>query len=101
MANNGQLSSGSALGFTVPRSGDPGVLVRLRNGSVVAYDAVCTHQGCTVEFDTGSSLLFCPCHGAIFDPANHAAVLGGPTRQPLAQVRVVVDQASGDIRLSS
>jgi thiosulfate dehydrogenase [quinone] large subunit len=95
-----------AVAFTIPFSapaslpaGDPGIVVRLSNGTYVAYDAVCTHAGCTVEWDAPDKVLYCPCHGAAFDPANKAAVLGGPTNQPLASLPIVVDAASGKIFL--
>lgn len=95
-----------AVAFTVPfnapaplPAGDPGIVVRLSNGSFVAFDAVCTHAGCTVEWDAPDKVLYCPCHGAAFDPANKAAVLGGPTNQPLASLPIVVDAASGKIFL--
>jgi thiosulfate dehydrogenase (quinone) large subunit len=95
-----------AVAFTIPFSapaplpaGDPGIVVRLTNGSFVAYDAVCTHAGCTVEWDAPDKVLYCPCHGAAFDPANKGAVLGGPTDQPLASLPIVVDAASGRISL--
>jgi len=97
--------AGSAA-FTVPFSapsplpaGDPGVIVRLPDGTYVAFDAVCTHEGCTVDYDTRNAILVCPCHDAIFDPADHAAVLGGPTRTPLAELPIAVDQATGKIIL--
>jgi thiosulfate dehydrogenase [quinone] large subunit len=100
VANLARLPKDSAIAFTLPTSGDPGVIVRFRNGNVVAFDATCTHQGCPVDFDAGSGLLICPCHGATFDPAHGAAVLGGPTNQPLVPVRISVDQSSGDVRLT-
>ncbi len=79
--------------------GDPGVLVRLSDGSIVAFDAVCTHAGCTVEFDRAEALLICPCHGAAFDPAAAAAVRGGPTATPLAALPIVIDPVTGTISL--
>jgi thiosulfate dehydrogenase [quinone] large subunit len=95
-----------AFPFTVPfdapsplPAGDPGVIVKLANGSFVAYDATCTHEGCTVEWDARDSVLLCPCHGAAFDPSDHAAVLAGPTDQPLAALPINVDKASGRITL--
>jgi len=88
--------------FTAPAplpAGDPGVIVRLQDGSYVAFDAVCTHAGCTVEYSTTYAALVCPCHGAAFDPAHGAAVLAGPTDQPLTALPIVVDAASGQILL--
>lgn len=59
-------------------------------GKVVAFSAVCTHQGCTVapqnsEFD-------CPCHGSRFNGTT-GAVLQGPANAPLTQLKATV---SGD-----
>ena len=56
----------------------PGVLLKLPDGTFVAFDAVCTHAGCTVEYDRGSGYLICPCHGATFDPAKQAQAHRGP-----------------------
>jgi thiosulfate dehydrogenase [quinone] large subunit len=98
----GSLSSlqpRTALPFTDPTSGDPAVLIRLADGSVVAFDAVCTHQGCTVQYDSPSGLLFCPCHGAVFDPTHNADVLQGPAPVPLTALPIIVDKTTGAITL--
>jgi thiosulfate dehydrogenase [quinone] large subunit len=108
IARVSDVTAAGAAAFTVPfnapaplPAGDPGVIVQLADGSFVAYDAICTHQGCTVEYDQPDRLLVCPCHSAVFDPANNAAVMGGPAPTPLAKLPIVVDQASGQIYLSA
>jgi thiosulfate dehydrogenase (quinone) large subunit len=80
-------------------AGDPAIIVRLSDGSYVAYDASCTHQGCPVGWDARDNVLLCPCHGAAFDPANHGAVLGGPTRRPLLELPLAIDKQAGTISL--
>jgi thiosulfate dehydrogenase [quinone] large subunit len=95
-----KLNQRSSLAFLVPSTGDPGVVLKLSNGTYVAFDAVCTHAGCTVRFDPGQQVLACPCHGATFDPAHHGAVLGGPTDIPLTQLPIKVDTKTGVITLS-
>ena len=71
----------------VSKAGTPAVLFRTKNG-IFAYSAVCTHQGCTVQFNSASSKLQCGCHGAVFDPFNEAKVVAGPTNTPLAKIEV-------------
>ncbi|MDQ2904788.1 MAG: DoxX family membrane protein [Chloroflexota bacterium] len=95
-----KVPANSAVTFTIPSSGDPGVLIHLSNGQFVAYDAVCTHAGCPVDYDSSSQHLLCPCHGAEFDPARAAAVVAGPTDQPLPKVAIHVDSATGAITLA-
>lgn len=68
-------------------NGNPVVVAQPSTGKVVAFSAVCTHQGCTVapqgkEYD-------CPCHGARFDAAT-GAVLQGPATAPLAKLTATV-----------
>lgn len=101
IGNVSQLAADSAAGFVIPSTGDPGVIIKLGNGQVVAYDAICTHQGCEVGYDPGSQLLLCPCHGATFDPSRDGEVLAGPARRPLPAVPLVIDQATGQISLGS
>ncbi|CAM5296978.1 QcrA and Rieske domain-containing protein [Leifsonia shinshuensis] len=68
----------------------PIVVAQPSAGTVVAFSAVCTHQGCTVapqgkEFD-------CPCHGSRFDAAT-GDVIQGPASTPLTKLKASV---SGD-----
>jgi thiosulfate dehydrogenase [quinone] large subunit len=100
IANVSQAPVNSSLSFTLPSNGDPGVLVHLSNGSFVAFDATCTHEGCPVQYDPSSKLLLCPCHGAAFDPAHGGAVVQGPADTPLVDVALHVDRASGSITVS-
>ena len=81
---------GGSLSFTDPSSGDPALAVDLGGAHVVAFDAVCTHAGCTVEYDPTQKLIVCPCHGAVFDPAHGADVVSGPAPQPLLPIKVAL-----------
>ncbi len=99
IAKTSDVAKNSAVTFTIPSSGDPGVLIHLSNDQFVAYDATCTHAGCQVDYDAGSQNLICPCHGATFDPKHAAAVLDGPTSTPLTSVPLHVNAATGAITL--
>ncbi len=99
IAQANQVATNSAVTFTIPSNGDPGVLVHLDNGKFACFDATCTHAGCPVQYDPGSKLLLCPCHGAEFDPANNASVVQGPTNTPLTAVPIKIDNATGAIIL--
>ena len=97
-----------SVDFQVPISapaemfpGDPAVLIGLPDGTFAAYDAICTHAGCTVEYVRVAGIIGCPCHGAEFDPANHGQVLQGPARQPLVELPLIVDTATGTISLAT
>jgi len=79
---------GSTKSFTAA-DGTPAILFRTKS-NVFAYSRVCTHQGCSVGYDSKSSLLICPCHGAQFDPANSGAAIAGPVKIPLPKINVAI-----------
>ena len=85
-----RLPVGKAIGFTAPGIG-AAVLLRLATNEVVAYSRICTHAGCLVGYDASRRILYCPCHGAQFDPAHGAVPIAGPTSTPLQKIDVVVD----------
>jgi len=89
------LQAQGFLNFQDPSSGDPAVAVLVAGTGVVAFDAVCTHAGCQVAYDSGQRLLACPCHGAEFDPAHGAAVVAGPAQTALAPIRIQVGTDGG------
>jgi rieske iron-sulfur protein len=59
---------------------------------VVAYSAVCTHQGCPVSmWQDKAQTLFCSCHASEFDPRNGAEVVAGPAPRRLATLPLKVE----------
>lgn len=91
LGNVHQLPLNSAGQYTDPGTGDPAVLVHLPDGRFVAFDAVCTHAGCTVEYDPAQRQLVCPCHGASFDPTRAGSVVNGPAVDSLTPLHVSID----------
>lgn len=89
MAPDGTVRSDSRLNLVILAKFDPAALTdetrtRAAEG-VVAYSAICTHQGCPVNMWSKERNAFvCSCHGSIFDPRNAAEVIGGPAPRPLA-----------------
>ena len=75
---------GNAASFTIPASGDPGLVVQPTTGQFFAYDAVCPHAGCTVGYYASNHVIACPCHGSTF-AVDTGAVLSGPAPRGLDQ----------------
>ena len=88
IATVGEVAVGAQKLFTAA-DGNPAILFRTKAG-YFAYSRICTHQGCTVNYDSGSNTLLCPCHGAQFDYTNKGAVLNGPAQSPIASIKVAV-----------
>ncbi len=100
LANASNIPVGQSLALNDPNFG-PMLLIHLENGQFVAYSAICTHAGCTVQFNPNAQEIACPCHGAVFDPNNNAQVLAGPAPYPLQKIATRYDQASGNVYLQS
>ncbi|MFJ2742736.1 Rieske (2Fe-2S) protein [Streptomyces sp. NPDC087440] len=92
------LPAGESIAFRYPGDEDRAVAVRLDDGSLVGYSAVCTHLACAVLWrkERGSEgELYCPCHEGIFD-ARTGEVTAGPPPRGLPKV-VVVEEVDGSI----
>jgi Rieske Fe-S protein len=92
-------ATNSAVSFTNPADKQGGLLIHLGNGNWVACESACTHQGCTVNYNSQNQQLVCPCHSAAFDPANGFSYVPGsgpPGLRPLPQVTIHVN-ANGTI----
>ena len=80
----------------VPVSGQR-VIVLQSHDQLYALSAKCTHEGCTVTYQPGQSVIWCPCHDGRFDLSGR--VLSGPPPQPLPKY-VAQRQPDGGIVIS-
>jgi rieske iron-sulfur protein len=91
MAPDGTVRSETRLNLVILARFDPAALTdetRARSAEgVIAYSAICTHQGCPVNMWSKERDAFvCSCHGSIFDPRNAAEVIDGPAPRSLASL---------------
>lgn len=70
-------------GTVVDLDGEPTAVYADHAGALHALSAVCTHLGCTVEFNPDKSTWDCPCHGSRF--SLEGSPIRGPATTPLEQ----------------
>jgi Rieske Fe-S protein len=58
------------------------LIARTSTTTFAAIDAVCTHEGCTINGADGAAYV-CPCHGSRYNRSGQ--VLAGPARASLRQ----------------
>jgi thiosulfate dehydrogenase [quinone] large subunit len=87
-----QLPVGQGATYRDPGNGQPDIVIRQANGTLVAHSAICTHAGCEVGYQGGQ--IVCPCHGSVFD-AKTGAVITGPAVTGLSARKVI--QHAGEI----
>ncbi|WP_411140158.1 ubiquinol-cytochrome c reductase iron-sulfur subunit [Streptomyces sp. x-80] len=93
-----RLPAGESLAFRYPGDEDRAVAIRLADGSLVGYSAICTHLACAVLWrkERGEEgELYCPCHEGVFDPRS-GDVTAGPPPRALPKV-VLYERADGSI----
>jgi Rieske Fe-S protein len=73
---------------TVAYGSSPVIVLRTAE-SIRAYSMICTHLGCTVQWQEAPKEFYCPCHDGRFD--QFGEVLAGPPPVPLEQIQVTVE----------
>jgi Rieske Fe-S protein len=89
IAKLNDLPLGSATSFKYPTENDPCLLLRTRDGQLLAYSQKCTHLSCAVVPRLDEKQLFCPCHEGRFDLATGRPI-AGPPRRPLPRINIEV-----------
>ena len=83
-----EVAVGSFATFEIPSSGEPGIVIHPRRDEWLAYNAVCSHAGCTVTYMSANEQIVCPCHASIFD-LESGDLISGPAYTGLAKLNVV------------
>jgi len=65
IANVKDLKHGESIDFHY--KGKEGILLKTKQGKLVAYSKVCPHEGGTIVWDESINKLLCECHLSIFN----------------------------------
>lgn len=90
LATVASIPVGDAVSATL--DGKPILISQPTAGTILAFTAICTHQGCTVA--PAGKEFECPCHGSVYNAAT-GAVISGPAPLPLAAIPIKVQ--GGDV----
>ncbi len=77
----------------------PALLIHHQDGRWISMTAVCTHLGCTVQYEAQADRIHCACHGGVYDPYTGANV-SGPPPKPLTLYKVAVGDTGVQISLT-
>jgi Rieske Fe-S protein len=66
----------------------PGILVETQPGQYKAFNAICTHLDCTVQYRSEEKLIWCACHNGRYDLTGKN--IAGPPPRPLEEFTVNV-----------
>lgn len=89
-----KLPAGSVLMFKFGSS--PAMLIHHLDGRWVSMTAVCTHLGCTVQYEPQADRIHCACHGGVYD-AYTGANVSGPPPKPLKTFKVAVNDTGVEV----
>ncbi|MBE9059917.1 ubiquinol-cytochrome c reductase iron-sulfur subunit [cf. Phormidesmis sp. LEGE 11477] len=94
----GSVADLDSAGFLSDKSFAGGPVIAIRDpanaDSVVAFNSTCTHQGCSVAWE--SSEFACPCHGSKFSASGEATE--GPATEALATYEARIEDAQVLVR---
>ena len=73
--------------------GLPCLLIKTPDNEVKAFNAICTHTDCTVEYRPDKGDIFCACHNGVYslDGQN----VSGPPPRPLQEYKVALRGKQG------
>jgi arsenite oxidase small subunit len=89
------LAAGQTVAFAFPDASSPCVVLKTGtpvsggvgpNQDIVAYSTMCTHMGCTVNYDSGQRVFRCPCHFSVFDAEKSGEMICGQATENLPRI---------------
>ncbi|MGE5853979.1 MAG: ubiquinol-cytochrome c reductase iron-sulfur subunit [Deltaproteobacteria bacterium] len=83
-AQDMKVNSGQIFRF----GSQPAILIDTPAGELKAFSATCTHLGCTVQYRSDLSQIWCACHNGHFD--LNGKNVEGPPPKPLEEYAVNV-----------
>ena len=89
-----KLPLGSVLMFKFGTA--PAMLIHHEDGHWIALTAVCTHLGCTVQYEPQADRIHCACHGGVYN-AYTGANVSGPPPKPLKLFKVAATETGVDV----
>jgi len=81
---NPEYAALNSVGGHVVKSGI--IVINLGSENYVALSAICTHEGCTVAYNSGAGNIQCPCHFSVYNTSG--TVLVGPAPSPLQKFTI-------------
>jgi Rieske Fe-S protein len=85
-AKVGELAPNTGKVFKFGRK--PALLVNTPAGELRAYDGICTHLNCTVQYRPDFGQIWCACHNGFYDISGKN--IAGPPPRPLERLNVQV-----------
>jgi Rieske Fe-S protein len=85
-AKVGELPPNSGKVFKFGRR--PGLLINTPAGELRAYDGICTHLNCTIQYRSDFGQIWCACHNGFYDISGKN--IAGPPPRPLDRFVVQV-----------
>jgi cytochrome b6-f complex iron-sulfur subunit len=89
-----KLPLGSVLMFKFGTA--PAMLIHHQDGTWASLSAVCTHLGCTVQYEPQADRIHCACHGGVYN-AYTGANVSGPPPKPLKLFKVAVTETAVEV----
>jgi cytochrome b6-f complex iron-sulfur subunit len=89
-----KLPLGSVLMFKFGTA--PAMLIHHLDGTWASLSAVCTHLGCTVQYEPQADRIHCACHGGVYN-AYTGANVSGPPPKPLKRFKVAVTETAVEV----